>query len=99
MMGAVVKRYFAEKAGVKPEDICLVRCVCVCTCRVHGRRALRSCSTRRTHTPTPPTPRLPSCMPCTAKKLEAEREEMRRPGEPQDIDYVLTTRELGHMLR
>jgi iron only hydrogenase large subunit-like protein len=42
---------------------------------------------------------LVSVMPCTAKKHEAEREEVNRPDEPQDIDYVLTTRELGHILR
>ena len=64
MMGAIVKRHFAAKLGVKAEDICLV-----------------------------------SFMPCTAKKHEAEREEQHRPEEPQDIDYVLTTREFGHLLR
>ncbi len=64
MMGAVVKRHFASKLGIKPEDVCLV-----------------------------------SFMPCTAKKHEAEREEQQRPGESQDIDYVLTTREFGHLLR
>jgi len=42
---------------------------------------------------------LVSIMPCTAKKHEAEREEQRRPGEVQDVDYVLTTREFGQMLR
>ncbi len=64
MMGAVVKRYFAQKMGLQPEDICLV-----------------------------------SVMPCTAKKHEAERAELRRAGEAQDIDYVITNREFGHMLR
>ena len=39
-----------------------------------------------------------SIMPCTAKKYEAEREEMRDSGY-QDVDVVLTTRELGKMLK
>ena len=64
MMTALVKRYFAQKVGVKPEDVCVV-----------------------------------SFMPCTAKKHEAERPEQQRPDEPQDTDYVLTTREFGHLLR
>lgn len=64
MMGAVVKRHFAFKLGIKPEDMCLV-----------------------------------SFMPCTAKKHEAEREEQLRKGELHDVDYVLTTREFGHLLR
>ena len=37
-------------------------------------------------------------MPCTAKKAEAVREEMCSSGY-QDVDYVLTTRELGRMIR
>ncbi|MGI9861265.1 NADH-dependent [FeFe] hydrogenase, group A6 [Moorella naiadis] len=37
-------------------------------------------------------------MPCTAKKYEASRPEM-GPGEWQDVDYVLTTRELTRMIR
>ena len=64
MLGAVVKRYFAEKMGLKREDVSLV-----------------------------------SFMPCTAKKHEAEREEVQRSGVAQDVDYVLTTREFGHLLR
>ena len=40
-----------------------------------------------------------SIMPCTAKKHEAERAELQRSGEGQDVDLVLTTREFGHMLR
>lgn len=64
MMGAVVKRFYASKLGVAPDEICLV-----------------------------------SFMPCTAKKHEAERKEQRRPGEGLDVDFVLTTREFGHMLR
>jgi NADP-reducing hydrogenase subunit HndD len=38
-----------------------------------------------------------SIMPCVAKKFEAERPEMRGSGY-KDIDYVLTTRELGMMI-
>ena len=37
-------------------------------------------------------------MPCTAKKYEADRPEMRSSGY-KDIDYVLTTRELAVMIR
>jgi iron only hydrogenase large subunit-like protein len=36
-------------------------------------------------------------MPCTAKKFEAQRPEMRASGMP-DVDAVLTTRELGRMI-
>ncbi len=39
-----------------------------------------------------------SIMPCTAKKFEAGRPEMRASGY-QDIDYVLTTRELAMMIK
>ncbi|MDW7679172.1 MAG: NADH-dependent [FeFe] hydrogenase, group A6 [bacterium] len=39
-----------------------------------------------------------SIMPCTAKKFEAERPEMSRNGIP-DVDAVLTTRELGQLIR
>jgi len=39
-----------------------------------------------------------SIMPCTAKKYEAKREEMGRDFLP-DVDYVLTTRELGRLIR
>jgi iron-only hydrogenase group A len=38
-----------------------------------------------------------SVMPCTAKKFEAQRPEMNSSG-VQDVDAVLTTRELGRML-
>ncbi|GAB1370107.1 NADH-dependent [FeFe] hydrogenase, group A6 [Candidatus Kapaibacterium sp.] len=38
-----------------------------------------------------------SVMPCTAKKYEAERPEMNSSGY-QDVDYVLTTRELARMI-
>jgi iron-only hydrogenase group A len=39
-----------------------------------------------------------SIMPCTAKKFEAQRPEMNASG-VQDVDYVLTTRELGDMIK
>lgn len=39
-----------------------------------------------------------SIMPCTAKKFEVERPEMASSGQ-QDVDVVLTTRELGRMIR
>ncbi len=38
-----------------------------------------------------------SVMPCTAKKFEAQREEFAVDGLP-DVDYVLTTQELGRMI-
>ncbi len=40
-----------------------------------------------------------SVMPCTAKKYEAQRREMSLNGKDPDVDAVLTTRELGRMLR
>lgn len=39
-----------------------------------------------------------SIMPCTAKKYECQRPEMKDSGY-QDVDYVLTTRELARMIR
>ncbi len=39
-----------------------------------------------------------SAMPCTAKKYEAQRPEMATDGVP-DVDVVLTTRELGRMIK
>jgi NADH-quinone oxidoreductase subunit G len=39
-----------------------------------------------------------SIMPCTAKKFECQRPEMYASGY-QDVDYVLTTREIGRMMR
>ncbi|HPG56474.1 MAG TPA: NADH-dependent [FeFe] hydrogenase, group A6 [Candidatus Wallbacteria bacterium] len=39
-----------------------------------------------------------SIMPCTAKKFEADRPEMRSSGF-KDVDYVLTTRELAQMIK
>jgi len=40
-----------------------------------------------------------SVMPCTAKKYEATRTEFRSDGKHQDVDCVITTRELGKMFR
>ena len=42
--------------------------------------------------------RVVSVMPCTAKKFEASRKEMNDSGF-QDVDFVLTTRELGRMIK
>lgn len=39
-----------------------------------------------------------SVMPCTAKKFESQRPEMSASG-TQDVDYVLTTRELARMIK
>ena len=63
MMGAILKTYYAEKIGVKPEDMFVV-----------------------------------SIMPCTAKKYEAQREELKTNG-LADVDAVLTTRELARIIR
>lgn len=64
MFGALAKTYYAEKIGVKPENMFVV-----------------------------------SIMPCTAKKLEAGREEMCSVEEVPDVDAVLTTREAAQMMR
>ncbi|MFU8780003.1 MAG: NADH-dependent [FeFe] hydrogenase, group A6 [Kiritimatiellia bacterium] len=63
MFGAVAKTYYAQKIGVRAEDMVVV-----------------------------------SIMPCTAKKFECQRPEMNSSG-VQDVDFVLTTRELGQMIR
>ena len=63
MFGALAKTYYAEKIGVRPEDMVVV-----------------------------------SIMPCTAKKYEAARPEMNDSG-VRDVDIVLTTRELGAMIK
>lgn len=42
---------------------------------------------------------LVSIMPCTAKKHEADMPKFVGPGGIRDVDYVLTTREFGRMLR
>ncbi|MDR1758604.1 MAG: [FeFe] hydrogenase, group A [Bacteroidales bacterium] len=62
MTGAMIKTYFANKVGVKPENIISV-----------------------------------SIMPCTAKKFECERDTMGRDG-LQDVDIVITSRELIEMI-
>jgi iron-only hydrogenase group A len=63
MFGAVIKTYYADKAGIPAENIFAV-----------------------------------SVMPCTAKKYESQRLEMYSSGY-RDVDAVLTTRELGAMLK
>ena len=63
MFGALAKTFYAQKKGLKGENIVSV-----------------------------------SIMPCTAKKYEADRPEMRDSGF-KDVDYVLTTRELAMMIR
>lgn len=63
MFGALVKTYYAQKAGIDPATIFSV-----------------------------------SIMPCTAKKFEADRPEMQSSGY-RDVDAVLTTRELGVMMK
>ena len=63
MFGAILKSYYAEKIGVKPEDMFVV-----------------------------------SIMPCSCKKYEKERPEMECGGN-RDVDAVLTTRELGRLIR
>ena len=63
MFGAILKSYYAEKIGGKPEDMFVV-----------------------------------SIMPCSCKKYEKERPEMECDGH-RDVDAVLTTRELGRLIR
>ena len=63
MGGAIIKSYYAEKAGIDPRDIAVV-----------------------------------SVMPCTAKKFEAGRDELSNDG-MQNVDEVITTRELARMIR
>ncbi|PKM61294.1 MAG: ferredoxin [Firmicutes bacterium HGW-Firmicutes-21] len=63
MLGALIKSYYAEKAGIAPRNIYTV-----------------------------------SIMPCTAKKYEAQRDELGNNG-LQDVDAVLTVRELAKMIK
>ncbi len=63
MEGAMIKSYWAEKAGIDPKTI-----------------------------------RVVSVMPCTAKKFEAKRPELSHDG-MQDVDEVITTRELAKMIK
>ncbi|NLD52069.1 MAG: 4Fe-4S binding protein [Clostridiales bacterium] len=64
MLGAVIKSYYAQKKGLKPQDIAVV-----------------------------------SVMPCTAKKFEADREELAAVQGLPDVDAVITTRELARMIK
>ena len=59
MLGALIKSYYAKKAGIDSKDIIVV-----------------------------------SIMPCVAKKFESTRPELYT-----DVDYVLTTRELGRLIK
>lgn len=63
MFGAVIKTYWAEKAGIDPSKL-----------------------------------RVVALMPCSAKKFECNRPEMRSSGF-KDVDYGLTTRELAKMIK
>lgn len=63
MFGALLKTWYAEKAGIDPKDIVTV-----------------------------------ALMPCSAKKFECNRPEMRASGF-KDIDYGLTSRELAQMIK
>ena len=63
MEGAMIKSYYAERAGIDPKNIAVV-----------------------------------SVMPCTAKKFEAKRPELSNAG-LQDVDVVITTRELARMIK
>lgn len=63
MMGALIKKYYAEKQGINQSDIYSV-----------------------------------AIMPCTAKKFEAQRDEMTTHG-ISDVDAVLTTRELSQLMK
>ena len=64
MQGAITKTYYADKAGVKKEDIFSV-----------------------------------AIMPCTAKKYEIGRDDNMAASGVQDVDLVLTTRELARLIK
>ncbi len=64
MMGAVIKTYWAQKAGIDPKKIFSV-----------------------------------SIMPCTAKKYERKRNDDMKSSGFDDVDSVLTTRELARFIR
>ncbi len=64
MMGAMIKTYWAGKAGVDPAKVYSV-----------------------------------SVMPCTAKKYECKRNDDMKASGFQDVDTVLTTRELARLIR
>ncbi len=63
MFGAILKSYYAEKAGIDPKKMYVV-----------------------------------SVMPCVAKKFEKTREEMKN-DELENVDAVITTRELARMIK
>jgi iron only hydrogenase large subunit-like protein len=63
MFGTIAKTYFADKLGIRPENMVVV-----------------------------------SVMPCIAKKYEIQREELKVEGF-ENVDYVITTRELAKMIR
>ena len=63
ILGSVIKKYYAEKEKIDPQDIMIV-----------------------------------SIMPCVAKKYEIEREELHNNG-IKPVDYVMTTREVGRLLK
>ncbi len=63
MFGAILKSYYAKKAGIDPKKMFVV-----------------------------------SVMPCIAKKFERQREEMQN-NELDNVDAVLTTRELARMIK
>jgi iron-only hydrogenase group A len=63
MMGALIKRYYAQKKKINADQVLSV-----------------------------------SVMPCTSKKFEADRLEMSKDGN-QDVDIVITVRELGRLLK
>ncbi|GAB4287686.1 MAG: NADH-dependent [FeFe] hydrogenase, group A6 [Ignavibacteriaceae bacterium] len=63
MFGALIKTFYAERAGIDPANIVSV-----------------------------------ALMPCAAKKFECNRPEMNDSGY-KDVDYGLTTREMGQMIK
>jgi len=63
-MGAVIKTYWAQKAGIDPAKVYSV-----------------------------------SVMPCTAKKYECKRDKTMNSSGYQDVDTVLTTRELANLIK
>lgn len=64
MTGAIIKSYYAEKAGIDPAKIVVV-----------------------------------SVMPCTAKKFERGRDDQSNTEGLDDVDIVITTRELASMIK
>ena len=68
------------------------------TCK-SPQQMFEPCKTYYAKTPADPSKMVSvSIMPCTAKKFEADRPEMRSSGF-KDVDYVLTTRELAIMIK